>query len=130
MAEEGKQGTRIAGHQRMIVWKNIDQLDFSVQKILQHVPRNEYKMRSQIDSASDSVGANFVEGYYSGTIGDYIRFLRYGRRSLGEVNERIRRLLRKGYITEEEYDAFNALAMKTMYLFDRLIYSLELKRNE
>ena len=85
-------------HMKMIVWQSIDELDVMVQEILTKVPRNEYKMRSQIDNTSASVGANFVEGYYSGFLPEYIRFLTYSRRSLGELQERVRRVLRKGYI--------------------------------
>jgi four helix bundle protein len=95
--------------------------------MLKKIPWREFKIRSQIDSASDSVGANFVEGYYSGFLPEYIRFLSYSRRSLGELQERIRRILRKGYIDETEYDDFDERASKTMYLMNRLIYSLKKK---
>ena len=112
----------------MRVWQNADRLDVMVQKILARIPKHEFEMRSQIDSASDSIGANFVEGFYSGALGEYIRFLRYSKRSLGELQERVRRVLRKGYINQTEYDEFDDLAIKTMYLFDRLLKSLENKR--
>ncbi len=82
----------------MIVWQNADRLDILVQQILKKIPKHEFKLREQIDSASDSIGANFVEGFYSGAIGEYIRFLKYARRSLGELQERVRRALRKGYV--------------------------------
>jgi four helix bundle protein len=117
----------IGGHKKMIVWQSIDKLDILVQKMLKKIPWREFKIRSQIDSASDSVGANFVEGYYSGFLPEYIRFLSYSRRSLGELQERIRRILRKGYIDETEYDDFDERASKTMYLMNRLIYSLKKK---
>jgi four helix bundle protein len=122
---------RVVGksHKRMIVWQSIDQLDTIVQDVLKKVPRNEYKIHSQIDNASASVGANFVEGYYSGFLPEYIRFLTYSRRSLGELQERVRRLLRKGYIVEAEYDKFDDRACKTMYLLNRLIYSLKAKKD-
>lgn len=116
------------GHRQMIVWQNADRLDVLVQKILNKIPKHEFEMRAQIDSCSDSIGANFVEGYYSGSLGEYIRFCRYSKRSLGELQERMRRVLRKGYITQDEYTEFDDLAIKTMYLFDRLINSLEKKR--
>lgn len=90
-------------------------------------PYHEFETCRQIDTASDSVGANFVEGYYSGSIPEYLRFLRYGKRSLGELHERVRRTLRKGYIGEEEFSQFADLAIRTMYLFDRLIRALSLK---
>lgn len=113
----------------MIVWQMADKLDEFVQeKILPNIPQYEYKIRKQIDSASDSISANFVEGYYSGSIGDYIRFCRYGRRSAGELHDRVTRLLRKKYIDQETYKKFEDIAIKTGYLLDRLIKSLKTKK--
>lgn len=116
------------GYKKMIVWQSIDELDMIVQSVLKKIPKNEFKIRSQIDNASASVGANFVEGYYSGFLPEYIRFLTYSRRSLGELQERVRRVLRKGYIVEIEYGKFDERACKTMYLLNRLIYSLKDKK--
>ncbi len=117
------------GHKKMIVWQSIDELDIIVQEILKSVPKNEFKLKSQIDNASDSIGSNFVEGYYSGYIAEYIRFLRMSKRSNGELQERVRRAKRKGYIRNEDlYNKFEDRAIKTMYLLDRTIQSLEKKR--
>ncbi len=126
--EEKKRGLK--GHEQMIVWQSIDKLDTYVQLLLKKIPKNEFKMKSQIDNASDSIGANFVEGYYSGSLSEYLRFLHYSRRSAGELRERVRRLLRKGYITEDEHREFETLAVGTMYLLDRLILSLKKKKKE
>lgn len=112
-------------HEKMIVWKMADELDFLVQRLLKKIPRNEFKIRSQIDSASDSIGSNFVEGYYSNSTKEYLRFCRYSRRSCGELQERIRRLVRKDYITEEEYKELLPSIIKTGYLIDRLVQSLQ-----
>ena len=119
----------VKGHKKMILWQMVDKLDIFVQEeVLSKVPKNEYKMRSQIDNASDSVDSNFMEGYYSGSLGEYIKFLKYGRRSTAELISRVRRVLRKGHIDQETYDIFEDTAIKTKYLFDRTIYSLEKKR--
>lgn len=104
------------GHRKMRVWQNIDKLDILVQKILKKIPKHEFKLRSQIDNASDSTGANFVEGYYSGSLAEYIRFCRYSKRSLAELQERVRRTFRKGYIEEGEFNEFDDLAIKTNVL--------------
>lgn len=119
--------TRITDHRKMIVWQSVDELDTIVQRILTKVPKKEYKIRAQIDSASDSIGANFVEGYYSGFLPEHVRFLSYSRRSLGELQERVRRLLRKKYLDQSDYDRFDERAAKTLYLLNRLIYSLKEK---
>ena len=118
------------GHKGMIVWQSIDELDTIVQEVLKKIPKCEYKTHSQIDNASDSVGANFVEGYYSGFLPEYIKFLSYSRRSLGELQERVRRVLRKGYIDETDYGAFDERASKTMFLLNRLVYSLKKKQDD
>lgn len=129
MASNGNKRQNVAkkGHKNMVVWLSMDELDMFVQKILKKIPTNEYKIRTQIDNASDSIGANFVEGYYSGFLPEYIKFLTYSRRSLGELQERVRRILRKGFITESEYRLFDEHASKTMFLLNRLIYSLKSK---
>ncbi|MCK4251498.1 four helix bundle protein [candidate division WOR-3 bacterium] len=127
--EDNKRQTRKPrGHEKMIVWQNMDKLDILVQKILEKIPIYSFKMKSQIDNASDSTGANFVEDYYSGSLAEYLRFLRYSKRSLGELRERVRRVKRKGYIIDGVYDEFNDCAIKTMYLLDRLILSLRNKK--
>lgn len=111
-------------HEKLIAWRMADELDFLVQNILRIIPRTEYKIKSQIDSASDSIGSNIVEGYYSNSTAEYIRFLRYARRSCGELQERIRRLLRKNYLKEVKYNEVNSMCIRTGYIIDRLINSL------
>ena len=115
------------GHKKMKVWQNADRLDFLVQQYLKRIPRHEARLREQIDSASGSVTANFAEGYYSGSLLEYIKFFRYSKRSCGELNEHIRRVNRKGCISDSEYAVFDQLASQTMYLFNRLLYALENK---
>lgn len=129
MAQEGSKGLNKArGHERMIVWQNMDRLDTLVQEILKTIPKYEFKTKSQIDNASDSIGANFVEGYYSGSLAEYLRFLHYSKRSLGELRERVRRVKRKGYVLDGMYEEFDDCAIRTMYLLDRLIQSLKDKK--
>ena len=115
------------GHRKMRVWQNVDTLNPLVNNLVKKIPRSNYKLIRQIYDAMDSVGSNFVEGYYSGSILEYLRFLRYGKRSLAEVQERIRRCYQRRYFQEKEYLEFEDLAIKTMYLFDHLIRSLEKK---
>jgi four helix bundle protein len=117
-------------HRWMRVWQNADRLDTLVQQVLKRIPRYEFELRRQIDSASDSIGANFVEGYYSGSLAEYMRFVRYSKRSTGELRERIRRAWRKDYVTDAELEQVEDLAIKTMYLFDRLLFALKQKSLE
>lgn len=120
---------KLYGHKKMIVWQMADKLDELIQKILHRIPRYAYKLREQLDSATDSVVSNFVEGYYANSLAEYLRFCGYSKRSLGEVQQRMRRILRKQYVSKREYDEIDQVAGKTMYLFNRLINALEMKRS-
>jgi len=119
---------KLYGHKKMIVWQMADNLDALIQKVLDKIPRQEFKLREQLDSATDSVGSNFVEGYYANSLPEYIRFCGYSKRSLGEVQQRMRRILRKRYVSEGEYKEIDSVAGRTMYLFNRLIDSLERRK--
>jgi len=116
------------GHRKMIVWQNLDKIEVIIQKeILKSIPRNCFSLIDQIDRASSSCVANFIEGDYSGSIKEYLRFLGYSKRSLAELQDWIRRCHYKGFISREVYENFDDLSIKTFYLQNRLISSLKNK---
>jgi four helix bundle protein len=118
----------IYGHRKMIVWQNLDKIEIYIQKyILKSIPKNEFKLLDQIDRACSSCVANFIEGYYSGSLKEYIRFLKYSKRSLAELQDWLRRIFHKGYIPENIYLEVDDLVIKTMYLLNRLINALKRK---
>jgi four helix bundle protein len=116
------------GHKKMIVWGNIEKIEeYLYKEIMPRVPKNCFSLRDQIERAVTSVSANFVEGYYSGSIKEYIRFLGFSRRSLAELNNWSRHVYLKKYIAKDVFDHFEGLTIKTLYLFNRLIYALKRK---
>jgi four helix bundle protein len=118
----------VLGHRKMIVWKNLDEIETMIQKVLlPRVPKTCFQLRDQIDRASSSTVANFIEGYCSGSIKEYLRFLGYSKRSLAELQDWIRRIYHKEMINSATYLKFDDLLIRTMYLENRLIASLKLK---
>lgn len=116
------------GHRKMVVWRNLDEIEIVIRKeIMKAIPRTEFALRDQIDRACSSSVANFIEGYYSGSVKEYLRFLGYSKRSLAEVQDWVRRVYYKEYIAEKLYLAFDDLAIRTLYLLNRLIASLRKK---
>ena len=116
------------GHRKMIVWQNLDKIEEMVQReLIKRVPKNCFQLREQIDRSCSSSVANFIEGYYSGSIKEYIRFLRYSKRSLAELQDWIRRIYYKNYIDRNRYLIFDDLLIKTIYLENRLISVLTSK---
>ncbi|MFA5840622.1 MAG: four helix bundle protein [Candidatus Margulisiibacteriota bacterium] len=117
------------GHRKMIVWQNLDKIEQIAQKeILVRIPKNCFSLIDQLDRSCSSSVANFIEGYYSGSIKEYIRFIGYSRRSLAELQDWVRRCFHKGYISENTYLQFDDLAIKTIFLENRLIHALRNKK--
>lgn len=113
-------------HTKMIVWQNLDKIEEMVNKtILPKIPKNYFSLLDQTDRACSSSVANFIEGYYSSSINEYVRFLKYSKRSLAELLDWGRRCYHKSIINKETYDRFHDTAIKTLYLLNRLIYSLK-----
>ncbi len=116
------------GHRKMVVWQNLDASEVMIRKeIMKFIPKTEFALRDQIDRACSSSVANFIEGYYSGSIKEYLRFLGYSKRSLAELQDWVRRVYYKDYITEALYLRFDDLAIRTLFLLNRLISSLRQK---
>jgi four helix bundle protein len=129
MAERGiRMDNDNYGHRKMIVWKNLDMIEEMVlREILPKLPRNLSHLIDQIDRSCSSSVANFIEGYYSGSLKEYIRFLKYSKRSLAELQDWVRRTFRKSFIEETQYLKTDTLIIRTMFLLNRLINSLSAK---
>ncbi|MFA4905865.1 MAG: four helix bundle protein [Candidatus Margulisiibacteriota bacterium] len=114
------------GHRKMVVWKNLDQVEQMVYwEILKKIPKNAFSLIDQIDRACSSSMANFIEGYYSGSRREYVKFLKYSKRSLAELQDWIRRCYYKGFISKELYEKADDLLIRTIYLENRLISALQ-----
>ncbi|HVN67821.1 MAG TPA: four helix bundle protein [Candidatus Sulfotelmatobacter sp.] len=119
------------GHRKMRVWQNLDKIEYLVRnKILPLIPKNKYSLIDQIDRSCGSSMANFIEGYYSGSLKEYLRFLSYSRRSTAELQDWVRRSHYDGFIKQAEYLEFDDLAIKTVFLINRLVYALKKKAVE
>jgi four helix bundle protein len=127
-AEERTKEGIMQGHKKMIIWGNIELVEKMVfNRILMRIPVKYFKIRDQIERATTSISANFVEGYYSGSIKEYLKFLGYSRRSLAELNNWGRQVQSMKLLDIDIYREFDDLTIRTQYLFNRLIYSLQRK---
>ena len=116
------------GHRKMIVWQKLDLIDKMVQsEILPNIPKTLFQLRDQTDRSCSSSVANFIEGYYSGSLKEYIRFLHYSKRSLAELQDWVRRSFHKGFLSNEKYLRFDDLSIITMFFLNRLITALKNK---
>ena len=127
--EVREENTRF-GHKRLILWKNVEEINEVIYyRLLSLIPKTQFKLRDQIDRATSSIGANLVEGYYSGSTKEFIKFLGYSRRSLAELEFWINHCKIKGYITVSLCSSIKDLVIRTCYLTDKLIKGLKRKIN-
>lgn len=63
----------------------------------------DFGLKGQIQNASGSAMHNIAEGFDSETNAEFIRFLRYGKRSCTEVQSELYLALDQKYITAEEF---------------------------
>jgi four helix bundle protein len=84
----------------LIIWQLADQLRAHVFALTRKQPfATDFKLRSQLDDAADSVCRNIAEGFACGTHREFARFVRIGRRSLNEVQDGFHSALLKRHVT-------------------------------
>jgi len=65
----------------------------------------DFRLRDQIQGAAGSTMHNIAEGFDAGSDAEFIRFLKYARRSASEVQSQLYLALDRRYITPEQFEA-------------------------
>jgi four helix bundle protein len=87
----------------LVVWQLADQLRVHVFRVTARPPlRTDFKLRSQLDDAADSVCRNIAEGFGAQSNREFARFVRIARRSLNEVQDCFRSALIKRYLVHAD----------------------------
>jgi four helix bundle protein len=85
----------------------------------------DFCLRDQIRDAATSVMANIAEGFDSGSDAEFIRFLRYARRSASEVQSYLYVALDQRYITQAQFSKMYETAAETKRLIGGFIRYLQ-----
>ncbi len=88
----------------------------------------DFKLRSQIVDAAQSVSANISEDYCRRSLPEYVQFLYFAKGSLGETLTRIIGLQRVGLITTGQFEEIDVVHYEVENKLLGLIRSLESKR--
>ena len=114
----------------LIVWQRaMDLFQRAWQMTHADVPI-DFRLRSQLVDAAQSVSANIAEGYGRRGINEYLQFLYVGLGSLGETLTRAIGLNRTNQITDEALKNFDELHYEVENRLSRLIEKLEHKRDD
>ena len=115
------------GYMRLVVWQKAMQLFELVWKIVFVEAKIDFKLRSQIVDAVQSISANISEGYGRRSVGEYIQFLYYALGSLAETITRAIGLKQTKQISEKSFDLLHYEVENRLL---RLTEKLEHKRDD
>jgi four helix bundle protein len=91
---------------------------------------SDFKLRSQVVDAAQSVSANIAEGYCRRSLPEYLQFLYTAKGSLGETLTRVIGLERVGLISAAQFEEIDVLHYEVENKLLGLIRSLEAKRSD
>jgi four helix bundle protein len=118
------------GYMKLIVWQKAIQLFELIWKILFIEAKVDFKLRSQLADAAQSVSANISEGYGRRSLNEYIQFLYYALGSMAETMTRAIGLKQTNQIFDERFRDFDLLHYEVENRLLRLIDKLEQKRDD
>jgi len=130
MGYQTKLRNKNRGYMNLIVWQRAMDL-FELTWRLTHVEAQiDFKLRSQLVDAAQSVSANIAEGYGRKGLNEYLQFLYIGLGSLGETLTRAVGLHRIKQIGDDALAKFDELHYEVENRLSRLIEKLQEKRDE
>lgn len=129
MREYSKRKNLSRGYIKLEVWHLAIDLYIVVVQLC-HEFKIDFKIRSQISDAAQSVSANIAEGYSRRSINEYLQHLYVSLGSLSETLSRVLALLAAEQIAEKRFDEFDALHYEVENKLWNLVASLEEKRDE
>ena len=118
------------GYMKLIVWQKAMQLFELVWTIVSKESKIDFKLRSQVVNAAQSICANISAGYGRRFVSEYFQFLYYALGSLAETMTRAIGLKQTGQIRPERFLEFNLLHYETENRLLRLIDKLEHERDD
>src|SRR6266481_2353658 len=70
---------------------------------------SDFKLRSQVTDAAQSISANIAEGYGRRTLPEYLQFLYIAKGSLGECLTRTIGLAQVGLVSSDQFESIDVL---------------------
>ena len=118
------------GYMKLIVWQKAIELFELVWAMVFTENKIDFKLRSQIADAAQSVSANISEGYGRRSLNEYIQFFYYALGSLAETMTRAIGLSQTRQIAEGRFHHVDLLYYEVETRLLRLIDKLQPKRGD
>ena len=130
MSEYTKLRNKNRGYMKLEVWQKALELFKLVCKIVYKDNKIDFKLRSQIADAAQSVSSNISEGYSRRSINEYIQFLYVALASLSETLTRAIGLKETQQIEQEEFRKIDTLHYEVENKLWRLLDRLQEKKDQ
>ena len=115
------------GYMRLEIWSNAIDLFKLTHSLLDDTRNIDFKLRSQILDAVQSVSANIAEGYCRKSLKEYLQFLHIALGSSGEALTRMMGLKHSGQLSAEFFEDFDILHYQTENRLIALVKCLQKK---
>lgn len=130
MVEYTKVRNKNRGYMKLQVWQKSVELYKMIWKIIYEDLRLEFKLRSQLADAMESVSANVAEAYSRRSIKEYIQFLYISLSSLSETLTRVIGLKVTCQISDQPFNMIGSVHYEIENKLPRLVESLKRKRDD
>ena len=95
------------GFMKLVVWNEAIELFRWIYGLLDDIGLTDFKLRSQIVNAAQSISSNIAEGYCRKSVKEYLQFLNIALGSSGELITRIVALKSLGVVSEKSFEEFD-----------------------
>jgi len=110
MARSGK----VERFEDLIAWQKARELAGAIYRVTRRAPfSQDYGLAKQIQRASVSVMSNIAEGFERYSPREFSHFLSVAKGSLAEVRSQLYLAMDLGYLSQEEFDVMQTLAIET-----------------
>lgn len=109
-----REGSAVKGVEDMEAWQLARELTIDVYGLTKEPPfAKDFGLKERIQDAAASSMHNAAVGFDSETSAEFIRFLRYAKRSCTEVQSQLYVVLDNKHITQEQFDSVYVQARRT-----------------
>jgi len=128
MKEHTKRRNLNRGYMKLEVWNDAITLFKSTYNLVNKISNLDYKLKTQIVDAAQSISSNIAEGYGRKSINEYLYFLNISLGSLAELLTRIIGLKEIDLITVNDFEEFDTKHYEVENKLLGLVKSLQAKQ--